>query len=861
MRAQEFILENHDYMAGHCHVMALALKRIHPNWQLRAHIGWDEDAEDDDDYRVDHVYAVAPDGAAYDCRGRFDSEQQLVGPNEVGVEDTQFVDMDWAEIKRLIWRGELKPFDMQDVERATSVAKQMQLNEVGNTVTDYKRRHKNSLFQATVDGHQIDVEFNRHSPDGPMELAFRVDQKTKATPQNNIPQGTVFKIFSTVLNVIKQQLPGFMKKAHPPAVYLVASGANRINLYRRFFFPAITEILGPGWQLKETHYTNMSQFRWEPVEKPINEQAVAPVTVYHGNQGGIHRELITPMWWTEDRDTAEYYATQGGADGYVYSATLTCKNPYMIVKGKDEPNDILQKYASLIEQGYDSIHDPRLGDWIPFHARDIHVTGREDVDGDEQELNEAKTVHYNGLDISIETEDDVEGYLADTDDETLINVTASSHGRELGHVLFAFDGEYLTPEDLEVDERYRGQGIAATMYDYVKTLGYKIRRNPSQTAAGTGFWDRHRPGKTVWEQQELDEIGNTRPEYTRPDKQRSGKHRFTTQFTGARGKQRQVDVYFMYDYNTLEIDFKVDGRVNSYVTGGGDAVLILSAVRHIVGQELPKILKRIPRLKQVRFRSYAEEQSRVSLYLNRAVPMVSRILGPDWRYYGDFMTMGDSHWFYWQHRTVTGMDRVRAHGQEPQEQPDEPYDVGETERFRQAWEKKQQQGVAEGLEQINEYRDRLLQYVKSLLPTWPDYVLKDWLVPNKGNFSNLPADAIKNGIMEKLQGAGLTVNTKWQLVPDMKFTMDMFDPMTKQRLIGRAGGHSDLGLGIPRDKERHATQAALAKQQGGVRKEPVLLIKTPRGYELLEGWHRTIQHFASYPDGYVGPAYVAVSVK
>jgi pyrimidine deaminase RibD-like protein len=160
---------------------------------------------------------------------------------------------------------------------------------------------------------------------------------------------------------------------------------------------------------------------------------------------------------------------------------------------------------------------------------------------------------------------------------------------------------------------------------------------------------------------------------------------------------------------------------------------------------------------------------------------------------------------------------------------------------------------------ITEYRDRLLQYVKSLLPTWPDYVLKDWLVPNKGDFSNLPADALKNGIMEKLQGAGLTPNSKWQLVSNMKFTMDMFDPMTKQRLVGRAGGTSDLGMGIPRDKERHATQAALAQQQGGVRKEPVLLIKTAKGYELLEGWHRTIQHFARYPDGYTGPAYVATT--
>ena len=168
-------------------------------------------------------------------------------------------------------------------------------------------------------------------------------------------------------------------------------------------------------------------------------------------------------------------------------------------------------------------------------------------------------------------------------------------------------------------------------------------------------------------------------------------------------------------------------------------------------------------------------------------------------------------------------------------------------------------GMAKGSQQISEYRDRLLQYVKSLLPNYPEYVLKDWLVPNKGDFSNLPDTDLKNGIMEKLKLAGLTPNTKWQLVPNMQFTMDMFEPMSKQRLIGRAGGNSDMGLDVPRDKERHATQAALAQQQGGVRKEPVLLIKTDKGYELLEGWHRTIQHFVKYPDGYTGPAYVAVA--
>jgi hypothetical protein len=163
-----------------------------------------------------------------------------------------------------------------------------------------------------------------------------------------------------------------------------------------------------------------------------------------------------------------------------------------------------------------------------------------------------------------------------------------------------------------------------------------------------------------------------------------------------------------------------------------------------------------------------------------------------------------------------------------------------------------------------EYRDRLLQYVKSLLPTWPDYILKDWLVPNKGDFSNLPADALRNGIMQKLQGEGLTVNTKWQLVPNMKFTMDMWNPTTRERLIARAGGKSTelvpstMSPGM-KDAERHATQARLAQQQGGVRKEPVIITKTMQGWDLIEGWHRTIQHFAQYPEGYTGPAYVAVS--
>ena len=118
---------------------------------------------------------------------------------------------------------------------------------------------------------------------------------------------------------------------------------------------------------------------------------------------------------------------------------------------------------------------------------------------DEQGVAEGQE-NFNGIDISMEIQKDDE-YVDDEDyDNQVIYVTASSNGKELGHVLFAFDGEYLMPQDLEVEERYRGQGIAQTMYDYVKSKGYKIRRSGQQTDAGTGFWDKHKPGKNVWEQ-------------------------------------------------------------------------------------------------------------------------------------------------------------------------------------------------------------------------------------------------------------------------------------------------------------------------------------------------------------------------
>jgi GNAT superfamily N-acetyltransferase len=119
-------------------------------------------------------------------------------------------------------------------------------------------------------------------------------------------------------------------------------------------------------------------------------------------------------------------------------------------------------------------------------------------------IQERETVPFQGIDMSLEVEKD-DDYVDDDDaDNQLIHVRAMSGGRELGHVLFTQDydsqGLVLNPQDLEVDERYRGQGIAAAMYDYVKSQGYRIRRSGQQTDAGAGFWSRHRPDSNVWEQ-------------------------------------------------------------------------------------------------------------------------------------------------------------------------------------------------------------------------------------------------------------------------------------------------------------------------------------------------------------------------
>jgi len=109
---------------------------------------------------------------------------------------------------------------------------------------------------------------------------------------------------------------------------------------------------------------------------------------------------------------------------------------------------------------------------------------------------EYKTEEYQGLRFSTDIKN---GQL-------IVRALDDWGTNELGHVVFNIgDNDELDPQDLEVDDRYQGQGVAQIMYDYVKTLGYEIHRSYDQTPAGAGFWNKHRGTDVrVWGS-ELDE--------------------------------------------------------------------------------------------------------------------------------------------------------------------------------------------------------------------------------------------------------------------------------------------------------------------------------------------------------------------
>ena len=141
-----------------------------------------------------------------------------------------------------------------------------------------------------------------------------------------------------------------------------------------------------------------------------------------------------------------------------------------------------------------------------------------------------------------------------------------------------------------------------------------------------------------------------------------------------------------------------------------------------------------------------------------------------------------------------------------------------------------------------EVRTPLMNYLKTKLPNAPSYIIKDFFY---GNLKDANQKDIDDIIREYS-------NIKWELKKDFHISYDIFDDETIRRLKEREGG-SKNPYEVPKDTERHNTQKELILKRG-LPKEPIILIKGSDGkYELLEGWHRTIQLLNMFPKGYKYP--------
>ena len=161
----------------------------------------------------------------------------------------------------------------------------------------------------------------------------------------------------------------------------------------------------------------------------------------------------------------------------------------------------LQQRAKLMNIGYAQLpDDEQEKDRVVARALLQAINGPQGVAEGSAGYKNTPLQDYNGLQFMIDSN---HPYLR-------VKAFAPGSGQQLAQVDFKIDDQdELHPEDLHVEERWRGQGIAKVMYDYVKSQGYTIHRSWSQTDAGSAFWNKHQGQKRVWEQGMMEAIKPT----------------------------------------------------------------------------------------------------------------------------------------------------------------------------------------------------------------------------------------------------------------------------------------------------------------------------------------------------------------
>ena len=125
----------------------------------------------------------------------------------------------------------------------------------------------------------------------------------------------------------------------------------------------------------------------------------------------------------------------------------------------------------------------------------VFFISADDFDPDLHETIQTVRANRDGLDLE-----------ARSDDKGISIYAYDAAGRELAFAHFDRTGQNIESFDTSVHDRFRGQGIAAVMYDWAKELGYRVKRSAEQTPAGQYFWSKNRGRKQVWEARMPNEV-------------------------------------------------------------------------------------------------------------------------------------------------------------------------------------------------------------------------------------------------------------------------------------------------------------------------------------------------------------------
>jgi hypothetical protein len=134
----------------------------------------------------------------------------------------------------------------------------------------------------------------------------------------------------------------------------------------------------------------------------------------------------------------------------------------------------------------------------------------------------------------------------------------------------------------------------------------------------------------------------------------------------------------------------------------------------------------------------------------------------------------------------------------------------------------------------------LYDVMREFFSETPEYVFNELYFTDNGFFKEEFAKMIEDE--EDDEDIILTfeewIDLKWKR-KTIQVNISDFSITTQEKMKLRGMGSIAL-RDVPRDNERNSIQKDIAKNTQSGKNEPVILIEGKKGYELLEGWHRTM---------------------